>query len=81
MCYKIYFSVQNGDKIGRRVPTDKTKIILTVVATFRDIYISQGCPRTCHNWHTLGDGLTLDSFTSHIQDASRNAAQESFYIQ
>jgi len=66
LCYQIYFTIQSGVRIGRRVPTDKTNIILMLVATCSGTYISQGCPRTCHNWHTLGDGLNLDSLTSCI---------------
>jgi hypothetical protein len=80
LCYHISFTVQSGVRIGRRVTTYKTNIILTLVTTCMGIYMSQGCPRTCHNWHTLGDGLTLDSLTSYIYNASRNAAQESFYV-
>lgn len=41
-CYHIYFTVQSGVRIERRVHTDKTNIILTLVTTCRGIYISQG---------------------------------------
>jgi len=57
LCYQIYFIVQSGVRTGRSVPTDKINIILTLVATCMGIYIPHSCPRTCHNWHTLGDGL------------------------
>jgi hypothetical protein len=80
LCYQIYFIFQSGVRIGRRVPTDKINIILTLVASCRGIYVSQACPRTCHNWHTLGDGLTLDSLISYIQNASMNAAEVILYI-
>jgi hypothetical protein len=65
LCYLIYFTVQSGVRIERRVTTDKKNIILMLVTTCRGIYISQGCPRTWHNWHTFGDVLTLHSLTSH----------------